>query len=141
MPLGKLRFQFDPAGSVKSILATWKPAAYKSEGEYEKDLYAHLHSNFDGVEVTRQFGSSRSRVDLSVGQKVFIELKKDLNSTAKLQRLLGQLELYKKEGWSDGFLIIVGEADKNLLSQAEEGLKRFEGIFDFGYSGWMLIRK
>ena len=40
--------------------------------------------------------------DLMIGKKVIIELKHNLNSTAKLQRLIGQLGQY--EGW-DGRVV------------------------------------
>jgi hypothetical protein len=122
------------------LLKEWSPKEYKSEGEYEKDLYAYLHDNFDGVEVTRQHGSSRSRVDLCVGRKVYIELKKDLDSTAKLQRLLGQLQLYANEKWECVIVVVVGKADQNLLKQAEQGVKKLGSDFMLGM-GWSLLQK
>ncbi len=79
MPIGKFHFAFDPLGSVKKLLEQWRPPRYNSEGEYEKDLYAYLNNNVKGIEVVRQFGSSRLRADICVGRKVFIEIKKDLD--------------------------------------------------------------
>jgi hypothetical protein len=140
MPIGKLRFGFDPSGSVMSALKKWSPKEYKSEGEYEKDLYGFLNENFDGVEVTRQFGSSRSRVDLCVGRKVYIELKKDLDTTGKLQRLLGQLQLYSNEKWENVLLVVVGKADPNLLKQAEDAAAKF-GRDLMSFDGWCVLRK
>jgi hypothetical protein len=139
MPIGTLKFGFDPSGSVLGLLKKWSPKEFKSEGEYEKDLYAFLHDNLDGIEVTRQFGAGRSKIDLCVGRKVYIELKKDLDSTAKLQRLLGQLQLYAGEKWENVILVVVGKADPNLLKQAEQGMKKLGSDFMFG--GWSLLHK
>jgi hypothetical protein len=140
MPIGKLRFGFDPPGTVIGLLKQWSPKEYKSEGEYEKDLYAYLHDNFDGVEVVRQYGSSRSKEDLCVGRKVYIELKKDLDTTGKLQRLLGQLQLYANEKWENVILVVVGKADQNLLLQAEQGMEKLGSDFMLT-GGWKLLRK
>jgi hypothetical protein len=141
MPVGKMQFSWDAPGAVAGLIQKWTPPEFKSEGEYEKDLYGYLHDNLNGIEVTRQFGSSRSRVDICVGRKVFVELKKDLDSTAKLQRLLGQLQLYAKEKWEFVLLVVVGQADKNLLAQAKEGLEKI-GRDSWALSdNWRLIRK
>ncbi|MEO0019281.1 MAG: hypothetical protein ABIK47_01390 [candidate division WOR-3 bacterium] len=129
-------------GAVRGLVEKWRPPFYKSESEYKKDLYNYLVKNVKGIEVVREFGSSRLRADICVGRKVFIEIKKDLNSTSKLQRLLGQLELYAKEGWDNGILVVVGKVEPDLLRQAEEGLERFEDDFSFFTDeGWIIIRK
>lgn len=75
-------------------------------------MYKYLCDNTKDIEVVRQYGSSRVRVDLCVGRKVFIEIKKDLNSTSKLQRLLGQLEPYNKEKWENMIIILIVEVEK-----------------------------
>jgi hypothetical protein len=126
MPLGKTGFWFDNLGSIKKLIEKWKPPTYKSEGEYEKDLYKYLCDNTNGLEIVRQYGSSRVKVDLCVEKKVFIELKKDLNSTSKLQRLIGQLELYRKEKFGQIILILIGETDQNLEKHVKDTLSNFD---------------
>ena len=141
MPVGKMQFSWDAPGSIAGLIEKWAPPEYKSEGEYEKDLYAYLNANLNGIEVTRQFGSSRSRVDICVGRKVYVELKKDLDSTGKLQRLLGQLQLYANEKWEIVFLVVVGKSDPNLLAQAKDGLQKIGGGLGDIFNNWRLIRK
>lgn len=141
MPVGKLQFSWDAPGAIAGLIEKWTPPEYESEGEYEKDLYGYLNENLKGIEVTRQFGSSRSRVDICVGRKVYVELKKDLDSTAKLQRLLGQLHLYAKEKWGVVLLVVVGKTDPNLLAQAKDGLKKIGGDVGDLFNNWRLIIK
>src|SRR5213593_1548165 len=97
---------FVNAGScVHDVIQQWTPKQYRLELEYEKDLHAFLKQRLPFAKITRQYGSGRIKCDLAVATDVMIELKVKLTSTNKLQRLLGQIELFQKE-WEEKPLIV-----------------------------------
>ena len=61
-----------------------------------------------------------------IGDKVIVELKHNLDTTGKYQRLIGQISEYKE--W-DGRVIILltGETDINLRKQLDSFIKK-EGL-------------
>ena len=127
--LEKLRFDcWDDPDMVASLIKKWKPIDCKTEKGYEKSLYNYLHDKLKDIQVTKQFAKGRIRADLVVGDKVIIELKNNLDSTSKYQRLIGQISEYKE--W-DGFIILVltGNRDKNLRKELDIYLKK-EGLID-----------
>jgi hypothetical protein len=122
--LDKLKFQmWDDVGVVVDLIAKWRPRRCTTEKDFEKSLYAYLHEAFGDTQVTRQFARGRIRADLMVGNKVIIELKHNLNSTSKLQRLLGQLSQY--EDW-DGrvVLLLTGETEPNLRKELKQFIQK-----------------
>jgi len=65
-----------------------------------------------------------------IADKVIIELKTNLNTTSKLQRLIGQLELY--ENWDGGVVILlIGETDLNLRKELNRFVKKYEPVLPF----------
>lgn len=113
----RLRFKFlDPVGMISSLIKEWKPIRCKTEKDYEKSLYSFLHKRLEDTQITKQYAKARIRADLVVGDRVIIELKNNLNTTAKYQKLIGQITEYKE--W-DGEIIIVltGERDANLYKE------------------------
>src|SRR5438093_10852245 len=102
--LDKLKFHmWDSIGMVVSHLERWRPRGCSSEKDFENSLYKYLHEKLPDIQVTKQYAQGRVRADLVVGDRVIIELKHNLNSTAKYQRLVGQLIEYQE--W-DGRVII-----------------------------------
>lgn len=91
----KFQFWFDSPGMVKKTIEDWKPVNCNTEKEYEKSLYYFLHKQFENIQITKQYARGRIHADLVVGDKIIIELKHNLNSTGKYQRLIGQLTEYK----------------------------------------------
>lgn len=90
--LDKLKFQaWDSVDAIVSLLEKWEPEGCKTEKDFEKSLYTYLHTELGDVQITKQFAHGRIRADLAVGDKVIIELKNNLDSTAKYQRLVGQI--------------------------------------------------
>jgi len=132
--LDKLSFQWDSIGHVEGLVKEWRPRVCESEKDYEKSLYKYLEKKLEGKEITKQHGVGRSKVDIAVGKKVFIEQKKDLKNTGQLQRLIGQLELYSKD-LSDLIIILCGEVGKNLLNQLKDKVKSYDagGLFIGGF--------
>lgn len=123
----KLRFHvWDSIKVVTDLINEWQPQNCKIEKDYEKSLYNFLHNKLEDIQITKQYAKSRIRADLMIGDKVIVELKYNLDTTAKYQRLIGQLSEYKE--W-DGRVIILltGETDRNLRKQLDEYLKK-EGL-------------
>ena len=115
--LKKLEFHaWDSTGMIEKIIKRWKPGSLKNENQYEKSLYGLLHDSLGDIQVTKQYAKGRIRADIVVGEKVIIELKNNLDSTGKLQRLIGQLTEYN--AW-DGEIIVVlcGTTEKNLRKE------------------------
>lgn len=99
--LDKLKFQaWDEVAAVVSLIHKWKP----------------------------DHAQGRTRADLCVAGKVIVELKNDLDTTGKYQRLVGQLAEYKQ--W-DGRVVVLltGTTDPNLRKQLDRYLS------DEGLSG------
>lgn len=117
--LSKIGFNLNPVGTVMDIINKWKPGKCKTEKDYEKSLYNFLEKQLPDIEIVKQFGIGRTKVDIAVARKVFIEIKYNLNSTSKLQRLIGQLSLYKKEKDEDLIILLCGDFDKNMMMQLE----------------------
>lgn len=138
--LEKLKFKFwDPSGTTEKLINNWKPKKHNSEKDYEKSLYNFLDQHLDSIQITKQYARGRSKVDLSVGEKVFIELKYNLNSNSKYQRLIGQLVEYRK--WNSPFIIILtGETDSNLFKQLVEFIEKENRVF-FYEKSFILIKR
>jgi hypothetical protein len=104
---------------VYSAIKRWRPRRCETEKDYEKSLYEFLHKEFPDIQVTKQFANGRIRADIVVGDKIIIELKNKLDTTAKYQRLMGQLMAY--EQWEGQiFVILTGDTDANLRKQLRQ---------------------
>lgn len=118
----KAMFLIDPISEVKKAIDAWFPEMCESEADYENSLYEFLHEHFDDVQITRQYGIGRSRADLNVGNKVLVEIKKDLKIKTHYDRLIGQLGDYMK--WTGATIILlVGTADPNLKKELVQHAK------------------
>jgi hypothetical protein len=127
--LEKIKFHvWDDVGFVVSLIQKWQPRGCKTEKDYERSLYEHLHENLDDLQVTKQFAFGRAHADICVADKVIVEIKKDLNTTAKYQRLVGQLAEYKR--WHGRIVVLlIGDTDKSLRKQLDRHLAD-EGLSD-----------
>jgi hypothetical protein len=82
-------------------LLDWKPKYMKSEDDYEMDLLKFLTKRLkvDKLKVENQFviksGREIGRVDLSINQSIFIELKRKIKSS-ELDRASGQILKYQR---------------------------------------------
>lgn len=110
------------------MIERWEPGVCKIEKNYEKSLYNFLHNELEEIQVTKQYARGRIKADLVIGDKVIIEIKNNLNTTGKYQRLIGQIAEYRE--WEGSILIIlVGETDQNLNKQLKKFLNK-EGLFE-----------
>lgn len=122
--LDKAKWAWDKVGMMKSLLEKWRPRKFENEKEFEQSLQAFLRRELpDDIDVTPQYAQGRFRADVRVGKDVVIEIKYNLDTTSKLQRLIGQVEAY--EEWKGLiFLVLVGKADPDLKSQLTSFLKK-----------------
>ncbi|MBE3139588.1 MAG: hypothetical protein IMZ53_03290 [Thermoplasmata archaeon] len=118
----KAIFLWDPISEVKKAIKLWSPGKCESEKDCENSLYNFLHAHFDDVQITKEYGVGRTRADINVGDKVLIEIKKDLQTKAQKDRLIGQLEDYMK--WTGATIILLtGETDPNLKKELDQYAK------------------
>lgn len=107
-------FSWDPMGKAIKIISEWQPDGCNTEKDFERSLAEELRLQMPDVSIQQQYGAARQRVDIVVGKKVAIELKKNLNTTGVYQRLIGQLE-HLVEEWDMIFIVICGVVDPDLL--------------------------
>ena len=120
----KFRFKFlDSVSMVAALIEKWEPRGCATEKECENSLYLYLHAAVGDVFVTKQFAYGRVRADIVVGDKVLIELKHNLDTTAKLQLIGGQLSQY--DDW-DGRVVVLltGETEPNLLKELKQFISK-----------------
>jgi hypothetical protein len=120
----KLKFNlWNSSGAVVALLEKWHPRNCKSEKDFELSLQTFLDGQLEGVPIVRQYAIGRVKADLMIGKRVIVEMKHNLDSTGKYQRLVGQLTEYEK--W-DGFVIVIltGESDKELIKELKSFLNK-----------------
>jgi len=110
---GKIKFFWDSVGTVTQLIDKWSPRKCYSEKDYEQSLSRFLNREMPDIKVTPQYAIGRTKADLLIGEKVIVEIKKDLVSTAQYDRLVGQLTRYKD--WNGSVVVLlVGETDPDL---------------------------
>ena len=118
-----LAYARNPTKKVTRLVKSWKPRKCTTEKHFQKSLDSYLAEELPDLKIVMESGSSRIRADIEIEKDVIIELKVDLNTTAKLQRLLGQIQLYKKEfDGRDIILVLAGKADRNMFEDLEEAI-------------------
>ncbi len=133
-------FLIDPISEVKKAIGLWFPEMCESEADFENSLYEFFHEHFDNVQITRQYGIGRSRADLNVGNKVLVEIKKDLHIKTNYDRLVGQLADYMK--WPGATIILlVGTADPNLKKELVQYARDRSSIRTFYDPAFHVIEK
>ncbi len=117
-------FWWDPRGKIKELVETWEPKQCKTEKEFERSLASFLESQLKGKEVVKQYAVGRIRGDIVIDGKILVEIKTNLDSTGKLQRLLGQIELYKEDWKKSVLLVLCGAHDTNLIKKLKDAVGR-----------------
>jgi hypothetical protein len=94
-PSNQTNLSFNFSSSIPEVLKSFKPEAFSSEQELEKQLAQYLKGK--GFQVKRQVHiGERERVDLKVSDGLsdyFIEIK-EINSKSAIDRSIGQIERY-----------------------------------------------
>ena len=116
-----------PQSAVVGAISAWEPSACTSEKDYERSLSQFIADKLPSVPLVNQYGVGRARVDIVLGafNKVAVELKRNYSTTAQHQRLVGQLESYRKE-FSYLVLVLCGEHDPDLVSTLMEHVEGLE---------------
>ena len=128
-PLLAFRYASNAHRTVISLIEEWKPKPARLESEYEKSLHTFLKSRLPFVKITRQYGSARVKCDLATGTEVIIELKAGFRSTQKLQRLIGQVDLFRREWEKPIVVVLLGETEEDLLHDLHRSLRPYEKVF------------
>jgi hypothetical protein len=130
-----MRYYLAKAATVVDLIGYWEPETAQpagqrpAEADYEHSLHAFLMSELSFAKVTRQYGAARVKCDIAVNSDIFIEIKKGLRGTSKLQRLIGQMELYENE-WNGKPIIIVllGDSDEDLLHDLHRSASKYADV-------------
>ncbi len=121
--LEKFRFSFGNSSyMIASLIRKWKPGTLKTGESYEHALYEYLHNQLNELPVSRQYAKGRIRASLAVGNKVIIEIKKNLNSTSSYQRLIEQISEYK-DGGVNVIILLTGKTDHDIKKQLDQYLE------------------
>src|SRR2546427_4669991 len=81
---------FTTLGAVLDEIESWRPHDCFRELDYRDSLHQKLQKVFRKPPV-KEYGHGQSRADIAFGTSIAIELKLNLNTTVKLDRLVGQL--------------------------------------------------
>jgi len=110
-------------GTVKRLVEGWHPRKCKTEHEYELALHRYLVSKLPKVTVIRQYGMGVTKADICVDARVFVELKKDLCTASRLQRLLGQLHMYRRHGVKKVVVVLAGRTEERMVKEVQHVLR------------------
>jgi hypothetical protein len=127
-PRAAIRYAANPWKNVVGLIREWKPEGFRLEVEYEKSLHNYLKERLPFVKVTRQYGSARVKWDIGVGKDVMIEIKVGLKSTQKLQRLIGQIELFQRELEKPLIVLLLGDTQEDLLRELHHTARQYEDV-------------
>ncbi len=112
-------WMFNKRGLVQDAINDWKPNILPNEKAYERDLKSHLSQTLAPHKIQTQFGIGRTRADFAINEEILIELKVDVNSPAKMHRLIGQIDNYKNAS-KHTFVVICGANDDDLIQSLDE---------------------
>jgi len=101
---------------VRKLIYAWKPRGCETEKDFERSLQKHLEKNLEKSDIVSQYAAGRVKGDIVVDGEILIEIKDDLKSTAQLQRLLGQLEIYNAQWKGKVIVVICGDTQRDLVS-------------------------
>ena len=124
-----VKFRLDRVGTLKKLVDKWRPRNCTTEKDYETSLTAFLRRELpEDTKITPQYAQGRFRADLVIDDRLVVEIKYNLDSTAKYQRLIGQVASYKD--WKGQIiLLLTGKTDPDLKKELNSYLKK-EGLRD-----------
>ncbi len=124
----------------------WEPGLLTSELQYRDSLAAHLQSSFAHASLEKEHGLGRARVDIYLqfagplrrmwdrSNSCFFELKKDIASNSSVQRLLGQMRMYKEAGALPLIIIACGQIDHSALAPIRSYARELNNELDYLYA-------
>jgi hypothetical protein len=117
------RHLFLTVGAVIQEIESWRPRCCNTEIEYRNSLFEKLEDAFR-IAPTKEYGHGRIRADIAFERKLAIELKLDLNTMGKLQRLKGQLDDYAK-AFDGTIVVLVGDTERNLVEDLKKKAREY----------------
>ena len=118
---------FLTVGSVTKEIGSWRPRNCVTELQYRNNLYVKLEDAFR-TPPTKEYGHGRARADIAFEKRIAIELKLDLNSTSKYQRLIGQLDDYSK-AFGATIVVLVGDTERGLFEAVKKKARGYGNIY------------
>jgi len=112
------RHFFMSVANVIGEIESWRPRGCARETDYRDSLYRKLEDAFR-TPPTKEYGHGRVRADIAFERKIGIEIKKDLDTPTKLQRLKGQIQDMAKT-FDNSIVVVVGEAPRDLLKDLRD---------------------
>lgn len=111
---------------VMRLIDGWHPRGCKTEKDFERSLQKYLEKSLPKSDVISQYASGRVKGDIAVDGAILIEIKDGLESTAQLQRLLGQLELYNSLWKGRVIVIICGDSQRDLVNALNKKIEELK---------------
>ena len=113
--------------NVTKLVREWQPKELPNELKYRDSLLTSLRERLKDAKIEREYRHSGTTTDIYVQQssffsgttEVFVELKRDLNQKAKLDRLIGQIESLQPKR-NHIIVVLCGETDPALLTRFKE---------------------
>lgn len=128
-----------------SCIDDWEPEKeYSRETDYRDDLINYLRDNLTKrTAVLNISGEAEERVkiipesgrglcDIGIEKEVGIELKRNLNSTSRVDRLMGQLQRFLGEYSTGVIVLLVGKTGGKAYEQVLDGVKGMDLGGGFG---------
>jgi len=115
---------------VCRLVEDWRPGKkHKSEAGYRDDLLKYLRDDLNRLDPlgfsekhSIRKESGRHLADIGIDNNVGIELKYDLNTKAKTDRLFGQIDDYLK-GYNSIIIVLCGKTNEDHLDYLEEKIR------------------
>jgi hypothetical protein len=101
----------------------WNPEQFATERDYRDSLLAHLRSCAPGARIESEYRDSGTTADICVEwdrllgtERVLIEMKRNLNTKAEYNRLVGQIT-DMKPGKNNIIVLLCGETSAEWLDR------------------------
>jgi len=115
---------------VLEIIEEWSPKKLPSEAKYRDDLLKLLREELNrddplgfSEEHSIRKESGRHLADIGIDGKIGIELKYNLNTKSKVDRLFGQIDDYLK-GYDSMILVLCGKTSLEHLDYLREKVRK-----------------
>jgi hypothetical protein len=123
--------------NLVKVIKNWRPGGLASEAEYRDSLLAFLQRAVpEDCYIEKEYRHMGTTTDLCLRWtglvfkgKVFVELKRNLDKKATLDRLIGQLETLEP-GRHAILVVLVGRTDRALVGRLKGKYKDFlDGLY------------
>lgn len=105
---------------LASLVKQWRPTACETEREYQESLHQYLLGQFsEDVLVQKEYGTEKRQIDIVVDQRYGVEMKADISSGGRMDRVDDQVDAVKKH-LSGGLLVLCG----SVTEEARRRLRR-----------------